>query len=254
MELTYFLVSLGISVVLFLVAIIGFQSGRLRVKGSADGRIADLESKIKWLTEERDQLISKVLLLERKEERNKVIIAELQERVGIAPAKEGKPFVLGIWPQSDLDTTAERAAVYNAGFAYRALSGPAVSRTSILRELRAGKVTILEIGAHGDSTGVMINGQNLSAGWWENALRDQAVNIEVALLLACSSDSSIAASIKRAGVPHVIAIDGAIDDAAAVEFAQQFYQLYADGETVRDAVDDAKLSLEPNQAERIVLR
>lgn len=253
MELTYFFASLVVSLLLFLVATVGFQRGWLKIKSGEDHRIVELESKIKWLTEERDQLISKVLMLERKEERLQTTIAELQKKVGIEPQKDArKPFVLGIWPESNLDTTAERDAVYNAGFDYMALVGQAVTRRRILKELRTGKITVLEIGAHGDEQGIVVNSRNYSGGWWENALKDHGV--EIALLLACSSDSSVAASMRRAGVQHVIAVDGEIDDTAAVEFAQQFYQLYADGETVADAVADAKLTLEPSQAERIVLR
>lgn len=252
MEVIYFSTSLIVSVVLFLFATVGIQRGWLRIGPEGDERIAELESKIKWLTDERNQLISKVLKLESNELELKATIAELQKKVGIKPRNERKPFVLGIWPDSDLDTTAERDAVYNAGFDYMALHGRAVTRQRILRELRTGKVTILEIGAHGDETGIMVNDNNYSAGWWHNAVKGHGV--EIAMLLACSSDSSIAAAMRRAGVEHVIAVDGEIDDSAAVVFAQQFYQLLADGETFADAVRDARLTLEPAQAERIILR
>lgn len=252
METALFSISVTVSVLLFLVSIVGSRRGWLKIQTSDGFRIAELESKIKWLTDERNQLISKVLHLERKEARLQETIAELQKKVGINPQAPRKPFVLGIWPSSNLDTKAERNAIYNAGFQYRSLAGPAVTRSSILRELRTGSVTILEVGAHGDETGIMVNGQNLSAGWWENALRDH--DLEIALLLACTSISSVADAMKRAGVEHVIAVDGEIDDIAAVEFARQFYQLYADGESVEDAVSEAKLSLEPAQAERIILR
>jgi hypothetical protein len=60
--------------------------------------------------------------------------------------------------------------------------------------------------------------------------------------------------MKRAGVQHVIAITGEIEDGAAIEFAQQFYQLYAAGMDVRRAFDEAKLALDYRQAEKLVLR
>jgi len=50
------------------------------------------------------------------------------------------------------------------------------------------------------------------------------------------------------------AVQGEIDDKAAVEFAQQFYQLYAAGMSVAQAFEEAKLAIDYRQAERLVLR
>ena len=253
METWYFVLSVGVSVLLFMLAILGLQRGWLVVSTHSDERIAELEQKIKWLMEERNQLITKVLELEKKERKLQITIAELQSNAGISNEEhDPEPMVLGIWPDSNLNIEGEKSAVYDSGFRYRALVGEKVRRTSILRELRTGDIDIIEIGAHGDENGVQVNGQNYSAGWWVNALKGRGV--QIALLLSCASDSSISNAFKNAGVSHVIAIDGIINDESAVEFARQFYQLYAGGLMVDEAVQEAKLALDNEDAEMVVLR
>ena len=179
-------------------------------------------------------------------------MAEIERQHEVSKAENPTPKVLGIWPQSNLDTVGERGAVYNAGFAYMALVGEDVRRSTITRELRTGEYTILEIGAHGDETGIFINSVNFSAGWWANVLRNRGIYI--AVLLACKSDSSIADAMKNAGVEYVVAVSGELDDAAAVEFAQEFYKIYAQGASVADAVTEARYALDNVDAEKIILR
>lgn len=160
--------------------------------------------------------------------------------------------VLGIWPGSNLDVQRERDAIRNAGLRYRSLFGDQVTRSAILKELRAGKIGIIEIGAHGDSEALIINDLRLDAGWWYSALNGR--NVQIAVILACFSDQSVADAIKRAGVHYVIAATGEIEDGAAVEFAEQFYSLYAGNMPVEQAFEEAKLALDYRQAERLVLR
>lgn len=177
------------------------------------------------------------------------------ELAGIkAQMNQSKPHlvVLGVWSGDDLATGEERDAIYDAGVEYRSLSGDRATRANILRELRIGGITVLEVGAHGNPEELLINHQQLTGGWWQRVLAGR--NINVAVILACFSDSSVADAMKRAGVPHVIAATEAIDDAAAVEFARQFYQLYAAGMDVPKAFDEAKLALDYRQAEKLVLR
>lgn len=208
------------------------------LRAEYERRINDLESQVNILIEllRQSNMAPQFAEIERKR--------ELSETT---PHK-----VLAIWPQSNLDVIGERDAIYNAGFEYMALVGEKVRRSSILRELRTGKITILEIGAHGDNNGIIVDDISLSAGWWSSAVKGK--NLQVAMLLACHSDFSIADAIKNAGVPHVIAINGEIDDDVAVEFAQQFYQLYAGGMSVADAVRESRLAIDYTDAEKIVLR
>jgi TolA-binding protein len=195
------------------------------------------------------QAYRRIEQLERKE-------TELQERVSalqlVIDGKASKVTVLGIWPASNLDTSAERDSIYNAGFEYRSLFGAEVTRASILAALRTGNISIIEIGAHGNPDAIIANDLQLNAGWWQRVLDKR--NVKVAVILACFSDTTIADAMKRAGVQSVIAVTGEIEDKAAVEFAQQFYQLYAAGMDVPRAVAEAKLALDYRQAEKLVLR
>jgi hypothetical protein len=188
--------------------------------------------------------------LEKKEQHLQIIIADLQDQIGNTESKSVT--VLGIWPGDNLDTVGEREAIWNAGIEYRPLFGDAATRANIMRELRQGNITIIEIGAHGDAETIFVRNEELTAGWWHRALLGR--NVRVAIILACFSDSSVADAFRRAGVPSVIAVQGEIDDKAAVEFAQQFYQLYAAGMPVKQAFDEAKLALDNSQAEKLVLR
>jgi len=188
--------------------------------------------------------------LEKKEAQLQVIIAGLQAQLGNTETRSVT--VLGIWSGDNLDTIGERDAIYDAGFEYRPLFGEDATKARILRELHQGNITIIEIGAHGDAETIFITKEGLTAGWWHKVLLGR--NVRVAIILACFSDSSVADAFRRAGVPSVIAVQGEIDDKAAVEFAQQFYQNYADGMPVKQAFDEAKLALDYQQAEKLVLR
>ena len=270
MDVWVLVASLLFTLFLFATLVIGIRRGWIpavasledeykekveEVKQSCEERIAalrvDYEKRIRELEHHVNILLQLVYEFWSTPE-----IAAIEQQYQASKAKlanDRRPvYVLGIWPESNLDTASEKNAVRDAGFQYRALTGKGVTRNKIIREFQAGNVTILEIGAHGDKTGIMVNNSNYSAGWWENVLRNYTV--EIAVLLACHSDSLVADAMKRAGVKYVIAVDGEIADGAAVEFAQQFYQQYANGQTVQQAVYFAKLALDPNDAEKILLR
>lgn len=211
--------------------------------------VIDLQKQVEWLTRERNALLADLAAANR-------TIAALQATVARLEAQVTKAaphvVVLGIWAGDGLALGEERDAVYDAGVEYRALFGDQATRSNILRELRQGGITCLEIGAHGDAEALLIAGQQLGGGWWQRVLTGRSIN--VALILACFSDSSVADAMRRAGVQHVIAAAGALDDTAAVEFARQFYQLYAAGMDVPRAFEEAKLALDYRQAELLVLR
>lgn len=183
-------------------------------------------------------------------------IAELQKINATLAAQIGNPervVVLGIWSGDNLDTVGERDAIYNAGIEYHALFGNEATRANILRELQQGGITVVEIGAHGDADAIFIHGEDLTAGWWERVLKRNP-GVRVAVVLACFSDYSVADAMRRAGVQHVIAVEGELDDEAAVQFVEQFYQLYARGKPVTDAFEEARLAIDYHHAEKLVLR
>jgi hypothetical protein len=208
-----------------------------------------LRSQIETLTNDRNRLAVDLANANRR-------IQDLERELGEIKAKMTQAIphltVLGVWPGGNLSVSEERDAIYDAGIEYRALFGERANRANILRELRIGGVNVLEVGAHGNPDELLINEQQLTGGWWQRVLTGR--NINVAVILACFSDSSVADAMKRAGVKHVVAATDEIEDAAAVEFARQFYQLYAAGMDVPRAVEEAKLALDYRQAERLVLR
>lgn len=212
--------------------------------------VATLRTLLEYERNQRIDAYQRIDELEKKEQDLQKIIADLQSRIGSTESKTIT--VLGVWSGEGLDTVAERDAIYNAGFEYRALFNDAATRANIVRELRSGKISIIEIGSHGDPEALLIRQQELTAGWWQRVLTDRGVR--VAVVLACFSDSSVADAMRRAGVQHVIAVSGEIDDDAAIEFAQQFYQMYAEGIAVPQAFKDAQLALDYKQAEKLVLR
>lgn len=192
----------------------------------------------------------RIQALELREEEAQRTIAELKRRDNAVSGKTVT--VLGIWSGENIDGIKERNAIYNAGFEYIPLFGEEATRKRILEELRKGNITIIEIGAHGSPETIFIQGKELEPGWWQRALRKRGV--QMAVVLACFSDSSTADAMLRAGVKHVVSVTGEIEDEAAITFAQQFYQLYAEGYEIEHAFDEAKLALEIDQAEQLKLR
>lgn len=237
---------LGSAIVSVATITLAIRQGWLPVQTKT---VADLQAQVQWLTNERNALLADLAAANR-------TIKDLMAKVAIleAHASRSTPHVvvLGVWSGDGVGVGEERDAVYDAGVEYRALFGDRATRANILRELRIGGITVIEIGAHGNPDELLIANQQLTGGWWQRVLTGR--NINVALILACFSDSSVADAIKRAGVKHVIAATDELEDAAAVEFARQFYQLYAAGTDVPRAFEEAKLALDYRQAERLVLR
>ena len=219
--------------------------------------IASLSAKLEYETQERVKVLNQLAIayrrieeLEKKERENQKIIATLRAQIGDLDRSE--IIVLGVWSGTDLDIQKERNAIYDAGFRYRALIGTDATQGKIMKELRKGDISVLEIGSHGSADALLINQKHLGAGWWLRALRGRGVR--VAVILACFSDDSVAEAIKQAGVEYVISVRGQIEDSAAIEFAKQFYQLYALGLPVDKAFDEAKLAIDYRQGEKLLLR
>lgn len=202
-------------------------------------RVRDLERRIDFLVGEL--------------QRAGIQIRDLENKIRNVPVtRQDKQVILAIWPDASLDLEGARNAIRSAGLAYRPLIKQSVSQSNILANLRRGDVGILEIGAHGDADGVLVNGLHLDADFWRKAL--QRYPVQIALVLACFSDLSVADAIKDAGAQYVIAATGEIEDRAAVAFAKEFYTLIAAGMDAPLAYDEAKLVLDYNQAELLTLR
>ena len=227
------------------------------LKAAHAKEIETLTIRLEYETSQRNQLTLQFAAAHREIETLKKSMTELQKinvalQAQIGDRDTARVAVLGIWSGNDLNLIAERDAIYDAGFEYRSLKGAEATRANILRELRTGKYAIIEVGSHGDADALFVNQQQLTAGWWQRALTNRGVR--VAVVLACFSDSSVSDAMKRAGVQHVIGVSGEIEDTAAIEFAEQFYQLFAAGMPVDQAFDEAKLALDLEQGQKLTLR
>ncbi len=251
----FFVLSLMFSLLLFVVFVISIRRGWIPNTASTAMEIQELKKQVAWLRDERNTLLIEVNQAKREIEELRQDRARLEQEINTLRKQVNhvsEVTILGIWSGDNLDTMAERDAIYDAGFEYRTLIGDAATKANILRELRQGNITVIEIGAHGDADAIFIDQHELTAGWWQRALKNRG--IRVAVILACFSDESVADAMKRAGVQHVVAVSGEIEDDAAIEFAQEFYKLFAAGLPVQQAVDEAKLALDYKQAEKLVLR
>lgn len=162
--------------------------------------------------------------------------------------------ILGVWSIEGgppLDLVGEMTGIYNSGLEYIPLYGSDATRGNILQRLRQDHPTILEIGGHGKTSGVPLADGLAEPGWWERTLRDR-VTIRAVLLLSCYSDSALYDAIRRA-LPNarIISVTGEITDVSAVAFAKAFYNNYANGMEIVDAVDQAKLIVDHKEAGRI---
>lgn len=210
-----------------------------------DARILEQDDHIRKLIEE-------ILNERRKTEKLEQRVMDLEKEKGTRVGTR----ILGIWPRRPQDTIlnleGNRDAIYDAGFEFVPLFAEHANRQEILANLRKGEVSIVEIGGHGSAEGVPLADGLARPGWWEQILKGRT-NIRIVIFLTCYSDQAMYDAVKRAGVPHIITVNGEIGDAAAVNFAQAFYSNYADGQSVAAAVRDAKLILDYTEAAKIEL-
>jgi len=167
--------------------------------------------------------------------------------------------ILAIWPaQSDLNLQASRDALYNAGVHYLALNGT-VTMADIVDEFSRHDFNALELGTHGKRLelaaqglegGIWLSDGIASPGWWARLATFQ--KLKLAIVLACDSLQT-GEALLHAGVEHVIAVQGTIEDTAAIKFAFPFYKYIAAGKTITTAFDLAKLALTRDQAENLRL-
>jgi hypothetical protein len=156
--------------------------------------------------------------------------------------------VLAIWPHSDTDplnVADEAEGLFNSGVSYDALTG-SIERRDVVRRLRRGKYNVLQVDAHGTKQYIYLNDDTPTLpGWWARLVKDH--DIDLVVLMACNSDSSMADGLLRNGVNAVITVDGEIKDAAAVDFVTALYENLASGDSLKFAVERAKLVMDFDQ-------
>lgn len=265
------LLQAGVSVVAvaicFFSFLLAFRSGyfnwsdwlQTEVVAQLKEQIRKQEIELDYQSKQNRKLTKELLDESRKSDALEKRIIELEKRILDLEKEKGTRVgmkVLGIWPQrpqdTPLDLEGNRDAIYDAGFEFVPLFAEHANRQEILHHLRKGEVSILEIGGHGDGDGVPLADGLARAGWWEQILRGRA-HVRIVMFLTCFSDQSMFDAMHRAGIPHIITVNGEIEDAAAINFAQAFYSNYANGLSVAAAVREAKLILDYTQAAKIEL-
>lgn len=207
------------------------------------------DAKIETLTKEIHRLETMVADLTR----------QLQERQLIESTPRAMS-ILAIWPvaagQSSLDTAGEADALYNNGYSYTPLRGPQANRVGVLLELDRVRPTIIQLGGHGTTEGVLLSDGVAEPGWWGAAVAGREVGLMV--LLSCHSSQqdeiNISDALIRAGVSAVVSCDDAIEDGAAVKFAELLYSYLSQNVPLPMAVRRAKLGVSRKNAEMIRLR
>ncbi len=167
--------------------------------------------------------------------------------------------ILAIWPaQDDLNLQSSRDALYNAGVNYIALNGN-VTMADIVDEFSRNGFNALELGTHGKRLevvgrglegGVWLSDGIASPGWWARLATFQ--KLKLAVVLACDSLQT-GEALLHAGVENVVAVQGLIEDTAAVKFAFLFYKYIAAGKSIVTAFDLAKLALTRDQSDTLRL-
>lgn len=168
--------------------------------------------------------------------------------------------VLALWPvapgQPALDQKGESDALYNAGYAYTALRGENCNRAGVLLEIDRVRPTIIQVGGHGTTDGILLSDGVAEPGWWGEVVAGK--DIALMVLLSCHSSQqdeiNISDALIRVGVRAVISCDDAIGDGAAVRFAALLYQKLSEGLSLAMAVKRAKLGINRKNAEMIRLR
>lgn len=249
---TQLVISLAVFTVFTILAYLWIRWHGVNLREMQPDKVRELENKIRDQDKKIQTLIEELLDEKRKSEALEQRIAELEREKGLRIGMK----VLGIWPRRPQDTPLDlegaRDAVYDAGFEFVPLFAEAATRQNILHYIRKGEISIIEIGGHGTEDGVPLADGVARAGWWEQILKGRT-HVRIVLFLTCFSDQTMYNAVNRAGVPNIITVNGEIGDAAAVSFAQAFYSNYANGQTVAQAVREAKLILDYTEAAKIEL-
>lgn len=224
---------------------------------SLTSQVNDLTAQLVKTQGELHKALIDVAALRRQLEEGNVI-----QKLSDIIQKPSDIIVLGVWPDNplgtpEIDQAGEANAIYDAGFAYVSLVGPAASRDGLVWEMDRVLPNVLEIGAHDDERGrIVLSGGTPEAGWWGELLEGREVLLVV--LLYCRSNIqdrlNIGDVMLRAGVKAVVSFDRAVEDAQAVHFARMLYAKLAEGKPIDQAVHRAKLVVNRQTRDMVRLR
>lgn len=182
----------------------------------------------------------------------KVEVSTMKNGSNSAPRRPIR--VLAIWPQyeaGNLGLTQEAQGMFNSGVSYSAVTGP-LERKDVVRALRRGKYNVLQIDAHGTKQYIYLNDNTPTLpGWWARLVKEH--DIDLVVLMSCDSESEMGDALLRNGVDAVITVDGEIKDSAAVDFVTALYEDIASGDSLKFAVERAKLVMNFDQQSMIHL-
>lgn len=221
-----------------------------------------LETTVDLLKSQLDAKDQRILELTREIQRLELKVADLTHQLQEHKVIEQTPpvSILALWPsppgQPALDQEGESDALYNAGFAYTALRGARCNRAGVILEIDRVRPTIIQVGSHGNSSGILLSDGYAEPGWWGEVVAGKSIQLMV--LLSCDSSQqdeiNVSDALVRAGVRAVISCDEQIGDADAVKFAELLYAKLAEGLPLLTATRRAKLALSRKASEMIRLR
>ena len=273
MDLNSVLISTGMAVIVALLVRLLPISTRF-TSNDVRTRVRDLESQLTALEHQNERLSddynqklidftnafvewsAREKAYEAQIERLEAEVRRLRHRIRELEALAGMDSepasVLGIWPDAEISHGKEADALFNSGWSYRSLVGDEATRASVIRELqRHEDIRIVEIGAHGEEAGLHLHGGLTEPGWWARVLGGR--DLQLVVLMACESDA-VSDALIRAGVPAVVSVQRSVDDVEAVTFVQELYANLADGRSLSQSVESAKLFVSRETWEMVRLR
>lgn len=211
-----------------------------------------LEHREKELIREIKERDARIQLLEEQVKELRKQIEMLTATVPDTITRYGSGFsILGIWPETGkFHITEERDAIYNAGFDYIPLYDEKATRAGIIEQMRVGRISVIEVGAHGTKEGVVLYDGLAEPGWWARILKRYPVDLIV--LMVCDS-ADVGRALTRESVPYSVSVMADIEDQYAIRFVTTFYGGLADNMPVTEAFEDARLAVPLEVSEQIVL-
>lgn len=179
------------------------------------------------------------------------LLQQLEANNVIPPLREELQIcVLGVWTKAPgLDPQANAETLAIAGVEYTELSGMRASMEGILYALPLRNYTAIEVGARGEARGIELQDGLATVQWWADLAK--LFKVDTFLFLADHSGTQTQTSIaervfQSANVRNVISVDGEVDDVVARRYARMLYARWAEGQSLSQAHQMAKLAVGPH--------